>query len=465
MIQATIRQISEWVNGTLTQPSAADQVICGVSKDTRTLESGNLYIPLRGEHFDGHSFLSDAIDNGATASLWARDLPIPNTHLPLILVGDPLLAMQLLAHQYRRSLPVQVIGITGSNGKTSTKDILSPILREKYRVVENRGNENNEIGVPLTLLSMNVDTEICITEMGTERPGEIEVLTRMAEPNIAMITNVADSHLEELGSKAGVAREKLEIVLGLPEQGYFLYNSDDPILSEEAEKKFSTSEAAENFHIKSYGTRSQSDFQIQDIQVRQDEIRFSIEQEEYQASICGRHQIYNGALAVCVARLLGLTPDQIRSGLQKVNFTGMRNEWKHYSGFDVLDDSYKANPQNLSAALDIMQTSPSYARRIAVLGDMLGLGENAAALHYAAGRSLKPDTIDYLLTYGPLMKQYARGAVEVLGEAQVLSFDEKAELWTALRDLLVENTLILVKGSRDMHMESIVRELSLLTGD
>lgn len=462
MIQATIRQISEWVNGTLTQPSIADQVIRGVSKDTRTLESGNLYIPLRGEHFDGHKFLSDAINRGATASLWARDLPIPDTHLPLILVGDPLLAMQLLAHQYRRSLAVQVIGITGSNGKTSTKDILSPILREKYRVVENRGNENNEIGVPLTLLSMNADTKICITEMGTERPGEIEVLTRMAEPNIAMITNVADSHLEELGSKAGVAREKLEIVLGLPEQGYFLYNSDDPILSEEAGEKFSTSET---FHIKSYGTSSQSDFQIQDIQVSQTEIRFSIEQEDYQASICGKHQIYNGALAVCVARLLGLTPDQIRSGLQKVSFTGMRNEWKHFSGFDVLDDSYKANPQNLSAALDIMQTSPSYARRIAVLGDMLGLGENAAELHYAAGRSLKPDTIDYLLTYGPLMKHYARGAAEVLGEAQVLSFDDKGELWTALRDRLVENTLILVKGSRDMHMESIVRELSLLAGD
>ncbi len=454
MITKKLSQIATMAGGTLSDESTSERIVRGVSKDTRTIEAGNLYIPIRGQNFDGHTFIEAAIAGGAVASLWERSVPVPDIDFPLILVEDALLAFHRLANEYRKSLPVKVVAITGSNGKTSTKDILNSIVSEKYRVVVNTGNENNEIGVPLTLLSMSEDTEVCITEMGTERFGEIIVLTKMAEPNITMITNVADSHLEELLTRENVAIEKLDIVKGMPEDGIFLYLKDDEVLTKEIER------LTPKCKMESFGLNPASDFKITTPHTDERGIEFSLNGLDYEAPIIGFHQIYNATAAITVAYKLGLTVTEIQNGLKKIQFTGMRNELRRFDGFDILDDSYKANPQNTLTALEVLDSMQGYARKIVVLGDMLDLGEKISALHYELGECLDPTKIDYVLTFGDHMKELCRGCRKLFEDDRVLSFDDKEALVLKIRQILIPETLILVKGSRAMHMESIIEDLS-----
>lgn len=233
MIKRSLQEIASMMNGQLNKEY--DIEIRGVSIDSRKIEEGNLFIPFKGEHVDGHQYVKSAIEKGAGASLWQKDVPNPPEDIPLIFVEDPLKALQALAKNYLMQLSVKVVGITGSNGKTTTKDMVAALLSTQYRVHKTSGNYNNHIGLPLTILTMSEDTEVAVLEMGMSGRGEIELLSKLAEPDLAIITNIGEAHLLDLGSREGIAEAKLEIMSGLKEDGVLIYHGDEPLLKERVE--------------------------------------------------------------------------------------------------------------------------------------------------------------------------------------------------------------------------------------
>lgn len=452
MIKKDINQIAKLCDGKLNK--ASDVEIIGVSKDTRTIQKGNLYIPIVGENFDGHNFVKVAEENGAVASLWEENRPLPNVEIPLILVENSLKAFHKLAKNYRNEIDPIVIALTGSNGKTTTKDMLTSILSQKYKTISNFGNQNNEIGVPLTLLSLEKDTEVAVVEMGTERFGEIIVLTEMALPDYALITNIGDSHLEELLTKENVAIEKMDIVKGEDKDGVFAYNLDDEILTREVQKQ------NPKLKVLSFGQNPDADFKIKILDSTSDHIDFTINGDGYRVPSPGIHQAYNAAAAIAIVSQLGMVPAEIQRGLDKVSFTKMRNEIKEMDGFSVLDDSYKSNPQNLLSALDILYKQDKYPKKILALADMLGLGEKAYDIHKEVGEQIQNDKVDLILLYGDMMKGFRQGALKNFPEEKVLHFESKEDLCNELAKHLEKDTMVLVKGSRYMKMEDVVNFLS-----
>lgn len=452
MIIKDIKTICEMAGGELINAEDEKLLIRGVSKDTRTIKDGNLYIPIIGEQFDGHNFIKNAEENGAVASLWERSHEIPEVKIPLILVDNALEAFHTLAMNYRLSLDVKVVAITGSNGKTTTKDMMAGVLSRKYNTAFNKGNENNEIGVPLTLLNLSEDTEVAIVEMGTERFGEIIVLTNMARPDVAIITNVGDSHLEELFTVQNVAKEKLDIVKGLPEDGIFIYNGDDEVLKSEVKAISITQKVLD------YGFEDSNTYMIDNVNSTSEGSTFTVNGVVYDLPLLGSYQVYNAAVSIGVAELFGIEVPNIQEGFYHVEKTGMRNELIELEDFDILDDSYKSNPQNLMSALETLHLLTGYEKKIAVLGDMLGLGTDYERLHRQVGRELNPSELDMVFLYGDSMKFTAEEAIVKFGESRVLHYDNKDELFNELKKH-ISGALILVKGSRAMHMEDIIKQL------
>lgn len=452
MIVKELQIVCEWAGGKLINNPDSEVIIRGVSKDTRTLEAGNLYIPIIGEQFDGHNFIKNAAEKGASASLWQSSHEIPDVDIPLIIVDNCLEAFHALAMNYRLSLDVKVVAITGSNGKTTTKDMLASVLSKKYNTAFNKGNENNEIGVPLTLLNLSEDTEVAIVEMGTERFGEIIVLTTMAKPNVAIITNVGDSHLEELFTKENVALEKFDIVKGLPEDGIFLYNGDDEILRAEV-KKHDIPQKILNYGFKDFNT-----YIIDNAQSTADGTDFTVNGVVYHLPILGSYQVYNAAACIGVSELFGINVAQIQEGFNHISKTGMRNEIIALNDFDILDDSYKSNPQNLMSALETLYTLDKHTKKIAVLGDMLGLGTDSDRLHKEIGEILDPEQLELVYFYGDNMKFAAETAVNVFGTSRVKHYTDKNDLFEDLKKDVIDS-FVLVKGSRAMKMEDIIEML------
>lgn len=454
MIIITTTEIASLVGGTLVPGDAEERTVRGVSNDTRTLEPGNCYIPILGPNFDGHRFLTQAIQAGASASLWHQDVEIPkDCEIPLILVEDTLKAFHRLALAYRKSLPVKVVALTGSNGKTSTKDIISKVLSKKYKVQGNRGNRNNEIGVPHTLLSLDSDTEIAVIEMGTERFGEIEVLTQMACPDVTMITNIGDSHLEELLTKENVAKEKLDIVNGMPSDGLFLYNDDDDILRNEVKNRNLTCKKL------SFGHRSDCNYIVEFLQSTRNGIDFKVNGKVYSLPLIGKHQMYNATLAIIVAEIFDVPIEQIERGFDTLEMTGMRNEILSVGSFDILNDAYKSNPQSLRAALATLASLTGYRKKYAILGDMLGLGESASSYHYSIGLDMDAATLDGVYLYGQLSRSIMDGLKENHPELPVSHFTDKQALVDAFNRSDPRDALVLIKGSRAMHMEDVIEIL------
>lgn len=452
-MKRSLSQVAKLAGGVLEDSSTADIYIDGVSKDTRTLVGGNLYIPIIGENFDGHDFISQAREKGAAASLWQKDHALPQSDIPLILVDNVLEAFQTMAKNYRRDLGVPVIAITGSNGKTTSKDILLATLSSKYRAHATKGNENNEIGLPLTIVNAAEDTEVMVLELGTESFGEIDLLTRIAQPEVAVITNVGDSHLDQLGSKANVAKEKVTIVNGLKESGVLVYNKDDAYLRAEVKAK-----GIENKTL-SFGMDKDCKYIIDDIQISPNSTRFTVNGNAYEICLPGRHEAYNASISIIIAQLFNIGPRDLEESLKKVSFNAMRNELLTLDGFEVIDDSYKANPQNVIAGIKTMDYYTGYTRKIVVLADMLDLGENIDDLHRETLGQIDPESIDYVLLYGKHMKAGYEEGLKNFHEANIFHFATKEDLVKKLKTLIIDGALVLVKGSRSMAMEDVVQAL------
>ncbi|RHT99739.1 MULTISPECIES: UDP-N-acetylmuramoyl-tripeptide--D-alanyl-D-alanine ligase [Erysipelotrichaceae] len=432
-----------------------EEKVYGVCIDSRKVVEGNLYIPIHGVNNNGHDYVRQAIDNGAKAVLWERNEPNPPQDVVVILVEDTTAALQKLAESYRHQLDMKVIGITGSNGKTSTKDILAGILSQHYVTQKTMGNFNNEIGVPLTLLSLSENVEAAVVEMGMENLGELSFLTNMVKPDIAIITNVGCAHLENLGSMENIAKAKVEIVEGLNDHGLFIYNGDQKLLDDAVKAKMIPG----TIRIKTFGKEQPCDGFVDHI--RQDEtgVSFSLNTEHvYHLDMIGKHNACNAAAAILAAKALDLSDEEIQRGLHSIEKTGLRNELVRIKQALILNDSYKSNPNSALAAMDTMEEF-DYDYKIAVLGDMLELGDTSDMIHYTLGKDLVAYQVNEVLTIGEMARYIAQGARDHT-QAHVQQFETKEELLAYLLPYLDKNCMILVKGSRGMKLDEVVEELT-----
>lgn len=461
MKHQTLGSIAKLAHATLKPNSASNLPVRAISIDTRTIDAGDVYVPIIGERLDGHQFTKMAFDKGAVAAFQdTAHVPSDQTQ-PYLVVEDTTEAFTRLATNYRDSLNLKMIGITGSNGKTTTKDIVHSVLSQKYRTKKTTGNLNNEIGVPRTLLQLDEDTEAAIVEMGMSARGEISHLTQMVKPDIAVITNVGDVHLEQLGSIENIAQAKLEILESMDEQGLFLYNYDNHVLREAVEARIATEGIRPR--ILTFGTSEKADHQLSLIRSTPAGTTFTLDGEKYTVDLLGGYQIYNACVAILIGRVCGLSDDAIRAGLHVSDLTPWRTELKHYKGFDMLVDVYKSNPPSLREALRTVALLYGYSRKIAILGDMLELGSNETELHRQVGREIDPNVFDYVLFYGSLSRAMMEGALENYDASRVFHFENKQDLIDQAKYLITPNTLVLLKGSRAMRLEEVMESLSIVT--
>lgn len=457
MIQRTLSQLTKMIKVENDVSRFSQSEINGVCIDTRKLQKGNLFIPFKGQNVDGHKFVEDAIKNGAGGALWQKDVPNPPTDLPILVVENTEKALQELARSYRSELQIKVVGITGSNGKTTTKDIVTAILSEKYKVQKTEGNYNNHLGLPITLLSLNEETDIAVLEMGMSAKGEIEFLTQMAKPDIAIITNIGEAHLQDLGSREGIAEAKLEITKGLSKDGLFIYIGDEPLLKEQ-EHLFN------NFRVQSFGKGRSNDIYPISIEKKETGSLFTTnltEETELYLPVLGDYNVVNSLAAILAAFDLGLSIGEIKAGLESLKLSAMRMELHSgLQGTKIINDAYNASPTSMKAAIHMLEELDASSAKIVVLGDMLELGENEVNFHHEVGKVLNPEKIKYVFTYGKLGEKIAESAREVYLQDRVFAFLDKKELIQSLKSIIIGNEWILVKGSRGMELEVVVKGLT-----
>lgn len=451
-MKKTVQQVANW----LQQESVNGQQewITGVSINTRTLQPGDLFIPFKGEKTNGHQYIQQAIEAGAAATLWQKDEPNMPTNIPVILVDDAEEALQQMAKAYRAEHQATFIGITGSNGKTSTKDLLAGTLMPYYKVQKTEGNFNNQLGMPLTILSLDEDTEFAILEMGMDGFGQIEFLTKLAKPHHVIITNIGEAHMEALGSRAGIAKAKFEIIQGLQENGRLFFDGDEPLLQELVAQE-------KGLQTTSFGFESTNDLYADQIETNEEGSQFEVHgllNGQFMIPVLGSHQVKNTVAVMGVAHTIGLTDDQIRTSLKHVSLTNMRMQLETCGPLLFINDAYNAAPTSVRAALTFMSTTQMRPNKWVVLGDMLELGEQEEQYHHDLIESIDFDEIQTICLYGSRMK--------VLYEAIKMQYPSVDVVWSEqayepiiqkIEQQADEKTMILLKGSRGMALETILK--------
>lgn len=459
MKRQTIESIAKFAGASIHGSYQEPVFVNSISIDTRTIHDGDIYVPIIGENLDGHIFIEEAFQKGALAC-FCDEAHFPEFQYltkPILVVKDTLEGFQQLAKNYRASLETMIIGITGSNGKTTTKDVINSVLKQKFKTKKTIGNLNNGIGVPRTLLELDEDTDIGIIEMGMDRFGEISKLADLAHPQIAAITNIGHSHLDQLKTKENVAKAKLEILEQMTEKDLFLYNYDDPVLRSEVEKLDIRPETI------TFGKDEGADYVLSLKRSDAGGNRFSLNGKNWSLNLIGPFQMYNAAVAIIIGDRLGLTDQQIQAGLTVKDQTAMRTQLISCQGFDILNDTYKSNPQSLKEALETTSLLAGYRQKIAILGDMLELGEDSIDLHREAGRLIDPEIFDYVLFYGELSQRMMEGALEKFPPNRLFHFLSKPNLVDKAKYLISKNSLVLVKASRSMRLEEIIESIQTIT--
>ncbi|WP_027366042.1 UDP-N-acetylmuramoyl-tripeptide--D-alanyl-D-alanine ligase [Desulfotruncus alcoholivorax] len=451
----TVGQIYRAIGGRLLQGDESI-TLSRVCTDTRQIQKGDLFFALLGEKFDAHDFIDQAINGGAGALVISRKVTVPEG-VPVIQVRDTLVGLQELAAYNRRQFNVPVVGITGSSGKTTTKDMVAAILGTRYKVLKTKGNFNNEIGLPLTLLDFSDQHDVAVVEMAMRGPGEIDSLCRLARPTCAIINNIGVAHLERLGSEANIARAKGEILDHISPTGFALLPGDSEPAREQASRCYGK--------VLYFGFDQNFDIYAEDIHPEAGGNRFTAVMGNNRCNIFlplpGLHNVMNALAAVGTGLLLGLTPGEIEKGLAGVALSGMRTEIINQAGYTIVNDAYNANPDSAVAALQALEELAGDRRKVAVLGDMLELGTGAVAGHLRVGAAAVRHGVKLLVTVGELAEQIAEGALQAGKNTamQIFSCAEKPEALKVLRRELRSGDMVLVKGSRGMRMEEIVKDL------
>ena len=432
-----------------------------MSSDSRTIGAGELFVPLKGPNFDGHRFIAAALQRGACGTLLEPGEEAVATSFPdpfFIRVPDTLRALGDLAQFWRESHRAKVAAITGSNGKTTTKEMTAQILEKRFRILKSEGNLNNLIGLPLSLLKLSEEHEIAVLEMGMNVPGEIRRLKAIATPQVSLITNVGQAHLEFLGSLEGVARAKGELWEELREEDWIAVNADDERVVRLA--------ASARCRKKSFGIENPAEIRGGEIGVDEGRgIQFVLQaagrKRRVNLSVFGQHNVYNALAAASLAEILGMDPDEIAAGLEAFQpVFGRGRSALLPGGIHLLDDSYNSNPDSLKATLSAFAEMKGGTRGVAVLGDMLEIGPSSPEFHEQAGRRVGAMGLSHLFVMGEAARRIAEGAREAgMDEKRIHLPRDLEELLAILDGLLMPGDWILIKGSRRMRMERVVEGL------
>ncbi len=450
MKSMSLREIAAVCGGTyFGEETKLDMEVTGVAIDSRKVADGYLFVPIKGARVDGHYFIPQVMEKGALCTLSERELE--DADYPYILVSSSEQALKDLAEHYRKALDIKVVGITGSVGKTSTKEMIASVLSQKYNVLKTAGNFNNEIGLPLTIFNIRDEHEVAVLEMGISDFGEMNRLAKMARPDICVITNIGLCHLENLIDRDGVLKAKTEMFnYKQPDAKIILNGDDDKLITVKDAQFFGLSTEhdafADNIHSLSLrGTTCTLHLGDNNIDVL--------------IPIPGHHMVYNALAGAMVGRELGLTSEEIKAGIEALVPVSGRNNMISTDSLLIIDDCYNANPISTKASLDVLATADS--RKVAILGDMFELGENEKELHRSVGEHAAEKEIDVLVCIGPLSKYTADGALGK--ETAVHHFETKADFLAQAESLLRKDDCILVKASHGMEFPEIVEKLQTIS--
>ncbi len=437
----TLRYLCEACDGEL-GPEFRDLIVKGVSTDSRKINAGDVFFAIKGDKFDGHQFLSEVARAGAAAV-------VANSHFcgcPTLRVGDPRRALGQVAARYRRDFDLPVIAVAGSNGKTTTKELLASILRQRFVTLWSEASFNNDIGVPLTLLNLSGQHTAAVLEAGTNHPGELRPLLEMIQPRFGVLTSIGREHLEFFKDLAGVAEEEGTLAEVLPGDGKLFINGDDEWTPAIAKRSKAETVRA--------GLGPNNDLRAENVTVGESGSRFVLHGELYHVPLLGRHQVSNALLALAAATELGILPAEARAGLAACKPAKMRMQIWEAGGVRVLDDAYNANADSMMAALRTLQELPCKGRRIAVLGDMAELGEHSAQAHAEVGRCAAEAGVDHLVAIGKWARETTNAARRA-GLESTIEFGDVPTAMPPLKELVRPGDLVLLKASRATGLERL----------
>ncbi len=453
-----LSEITKAVNGELINAPKEDLLIHGIQQDSREIKEGYLFVPLIAER-NGHDFLQQAREAGAIASFWSEDLEKAPKDLPLIIVEDNLKALQDTASWYLQKIQAEVVAITGSNGKTTTKDMTAKVLERKYKTHKTAGNFNNHIGLPLTLLTMPADTEIVVLEMGTSNPGEIEFLSKLAKPDTAIVTMIGESHIEAFGTRENLAKEKISIANFLKQDGLFIYPAEEELITNQLPQKY----RHKSFSV--VGTTA--DLFAENIVEKINSTEFTVQDKEnigalaMEIPVPGQYNVNNALIALLVGLEYGISLKEGKDQLAKLELTKDRLEWTEgIKDWSLLNDAYNASPSSMRAVLNYFQGIETKEKKVLVLGDILELGDLSKELHAGLAEAINLSIYDLVYLYGPAMQSLYEELIKKEGKEKVFHYrDGKAELARALKENVVEGSYVLFKSSNGTDLLSLVQEL------
>ena len=424
--------------------------VTGVAIDSRKIEDGFLFVPIKGARVDGHSFIPQVMANGALCTL--SEVTLEDATYPYILVASTEQALKDIAEHYRLALDIKVVGITGSVGKTSTKEMIASVLSQKYNVLKTAGNFNNEIGLPLTIFNIRDEHEVAVLEMGISDFGEMHRLAKIARPDICVITNIGLCHLENLGDRDGILKAKTEMLdFAKPNATIILNGDDDKLITVKEWDGCAPLYFGLSTEMQAYAK------DIHSLSLKGTACTICLGDNSFDVTIPipGHHMVYNALCGALVGSELGLSTNEIKTGIEALLPVSGRNNLIDTDSLLIIDDCYNANPISTKASLDVLATADS--RKVAILGDMFELGENEEELHYEVGKHAGEKQIDLVICIGNLSKNTANGASQ--GSTQVCHFQTKEEFLLQMETLLKKGDTILVKASHGMHFPEIVEKL------
>lgn len=445
MSAITLEQAAAWCGGRIDEKYAKVSFL-GANNDSRKIEKGQLFVAIEGVR-DGHDFIPMALEKGAAAVLCRHN----DADIPAIVVDDPVTALGDIARQERKRLGMKVVGVTGSVGKSSTKEMIASVLETTYRTGRTPMNFNNNIGLPMTVLSLPEDTEVAVIEMGMNHFREMAYLTSIAQPDVAVIINIGTMHIEHLGSQEGILKAKMEIMEGMEKDGQIILNGDDALLwnARESVPMQTTFFGIQNPECQVQGSGKEQTSETLSFQASYDDLTYRVEM-----GLEGDHFVYDALAAIAVGRALDVKPEKIQEALAIFRNMAGRQEIFEAKGCTIIKDCYNAGPESMAAALAVLGHRPG--RHIAVLGDMLELGVCTQAEHYRVGR-IAAENAEFIFAYGPNGGRVINGAITGgMPENKARAFQDRESLAKALSRTVKPGDVLLFKGSRGMHMELIL---------
>ncbi len=457
MKRMTVKEIVKATGGRLLFGDEKS-VVESVSIDSRDIKENALFVPLIGERSDGHDFIEKAFLSGASVVITQKDISAIENKAA-VMVEDTAKALGDIAKYYKKRFNIKTIAVTGSVGKTTTKDMLASVMNTRYNTLKTEGNYNNEIGLPLTVLRMEEQNEAAVFEMGMSAFGEIHYLADIVRPDVGIITNIGMSHIENLGSQEGIYKAKTEICDFFNEKSLLIVNGDDKFLKKAKEFK--------NFNVVTCGIESDCDYKAENIEdLGINGTRFTVKfygrQHEIFVKVPGVHNVYNALAAIACGVYYDISPNRICEGIENFSLTGMRMAVERAQGYTIINDCYNSSPDSVNAALRVLSTQKT--RRVAILGDILEMGEYAREAHFKLGKAVYKNGTDVLLTAGENARYMVEGAKKC-GMENAFAFENTEALASEALKYLKDGDSVLVKASRGMHFEKIVEALKMNRGE